>query len=413
MLIDVSDKAWRARRRWRAALSAIFLASAGLTASCGSEEAPTTNQEPATPPPVVYASARTSAPASVAAGDTIVVSCTLVDAQGLVSQPPSDADLEIVFVPKDSVKTDESGKTVAVRAGRVDVRCTFPSFGVGDDVGAEIAITPGPIASVDTAVSATSVVAGGDVTATCIAHDAFGNVVPDAKPTLTSAPSDAGNVVTDLKGNFTHAGVYDLACTIPGATTHAMPIEVVAGPPASIVISPTPMKTLYSVGSVVTVETLVADQYNNPIANAPTQYDSSPNASGVLGANHFQYLANGFYTLLATVAPPTSTGQPLVAQVQIEVGGNGPTIECDRPNDGGMINANPGSVVAIGDARGNRVFGADHDALRDQLREHRRHRQERRAEHAHVLLLGLQYLGGREPTLLRYRRSEAHPARGG
>ena len=332
--IDVSGKV-------RRALSAAFVVCAALTASCGSDE------EPVAPPPTqnVYTGARTAAPATVAAGDEVVVSCVLLDVQGNASQPAEGTELAIVFVPSDSVQKDASGQIIAVRAGRVDARCTFPSLGVGDDVGAQIAITPGPVASIDTALSATSVVAGGDVTATCIAHDAFGNVVPDAKPSLASAPTDAGNVVTGLTGKFTHAGIYDLACEIPGAKTRPLPFEVVPGPPAKLIITPSPTKAVYPIGSVVTIETLVADQYDNPIVDAPTQYASAPGASSTLGSNHFQYLANGFYTLSATVPAPTATGQPLVAQVRIEVDGNGPTIEC--PTDGTMLNAAPGSIVTL------------------------------------------------------------------
>jgi hypothetical protein len=337
MPIDVSDRA-------RRALSAAFVVSAALTASCGSDDVPDG------PPPTtqgVYAGARTTAPATIAAGDTVVVSCVLVDPQGQASQPPKDTALAIVYAPSDSVQTDAAGKTIAVRAGRVDVRCTFPSLGVGDDVGAQMAITPGPVASVDTALSATSLVAGGGVTATCTAHDAFDNVVPNAKPSLTSAPTDDGNVITGLTGKLTHAGIYQLACAIPGAKAQGVPIEVLPGPPATLVLSPNPMKVVYPIGSVVTIDTRVADQYKNPIGNAPTQYNSSPNASSLLGSNHFQYLANGFYTLSATVPPPTSTGKALVAQVEIEVDGNGPTIECNGPTDGAMLNAAPGSSIAF------------------------------------------------------------------
>ena len=325
-------------------LSAGAIVFAALTAGCGSDEDPS-DAPPATP--AVFGGARTTAPATVAAGDEVVVSCVLVDAQGTTVQPPKDAELAIVFAPSDFVQKDAAGKTIAVRAGRVDARCTFPSLGVGDDVGAPITIKPGPVASVDTALSAKSVVAGGKVTATCTAHDAFGNVVPDAKPTLGSAPTDAGNVITGLEGKFTHAGIYDLGCAIAGAKTHAMPIEVVPGPPAKLVLSPSPTKVVYPIGSVVTVETLVADTFDNPIINAPTTYGSAPSASSQLGPNHFQYLTNGFYTLSATVPPPTSTGKPLVAQVEIEVDGNGPTIDCNSPADGSMLNAAPGSSVAF------------------------------------------------------------------
>jgi hypothetical protein len=341
MLIDVSDRARRALFALFVVCTAALLTA--FTAGCGSDDEPP-------PPPqtqAVYTAARTTAPATVLAGDKITVSCVLLDAQGNASQPPPESDLKIVFVPSDSVQTDASGSTIAVRVGPVSTRCTFPSLAVGDDVGAKIAITPGPVASVDTALSTTALVAGGDVSATCTAHDAFGNVVPDAKPILTSTPTDAGNVITDFKGHFTHAGIYDVACEIPGAKTNAVPIEVVAGPPAALVISPTPTKVVYPVGSVVTVETLVADEFNNPIINAPTTYGSAPSASSTLGTNHFQYLANGFYKLSATVPPPTKSGQPLVAQVEIEVDGNGPTIECTSPNDGSMLLAAPGSIIAF------------------------------------------------------------------
>ncbi len=316
------------------------LVACALTTGCHSE--PTAS---AAPPPVV--AAVTSAPSSVAAGDTIVVSCVLVDATGKVLQPTADDAQEIVFSPADSVATDMDGNTIAVRAGQVDVRCAFPSLSVGDPTGAEIAITPGPIASVDTDVSATSVVAGGDLSATCTAYDAFGNLVPSSDATLTSTPTDGGNTVTGLQGTFTRAGLYDLACTIPGAASQSVEVEVVPGPPATIVVTPNPTKALYPVGSVVTVETLVSDAFNNPITDAPTDYASMPAASAALGEQHFQYLADGFYTLQATVPPPTTTGSPLVAQVQIEVGGIGPVIDCDSPDDGTMLNMAPGASVAF------------------------------------------------------------------
>lgn len=337
MPFDVSDRA-------RRVLSAGVIALAALTAGCGSDDDP--DNAPATTQ-AVYTGARTTAPATVAAGDEVSVTCVLVDPKGEAVQPPKDAELVVVFAPSDSVKKDATGKIIAVRAGRVDARCTFPPLNVGDDVGAPFTINPGPVASVDTALSTKSVVAGGEVTATCTAHDAFGNVVPDAKPTLGSAPTDAGNVVTGFKGKFTHAGIYDLGCAIPGAKTHAMPIEVVPGPPATLVVSPSPTKVVYPIGSVVTLETLVSDQFSNPIINAPTTYGSAPSASAQLGPNHFQYLANGFYTLTATVATPTTTGKPLVAQVEIEVDGNGPTIDCNSPTDGAMLNAAPGSNVSF------------------------------------------------------------------
>src|SRR5262249_36012417 len=50
----------------------------------------------------------------------------------------------------------------------------------------------------------------------------------------------------------------------------------------------------------------------------------------------------------ATVPTPTATGMPLTADVQIEVGGVGPTITCDSPLDGTMSNLAPGSTLSFG-----------------------------------------------------------------
>ncbi|APR76045.1 Hypothetical protein A7982_01392 [Minicystis rosea] len=351
---DLSERLHSARRRWKTCLSFALFATLAATTGCGggsnvdASSATSGGSSSSGGETAALASAKTIAPASVAAGDTILVSCVLVDVKGELQQPAKDVEQALVFTPVDSVQTDESGNVIAVRAGAVDVRCEFPALGLGDPTGASITITPGPVASVDTTLDTTSVVAGGDVKATCTAYDAFGNVVPDAKPTLTSTPMDGGNVLSGLQGKFTHAGLYDVACEVPGAEPRPVELEVVPGLPAAIVISPVPTKALYPVGSVVSVKPLVTDEYDNPIINAPVAYTSAPSASSTLGNNHFQYLTGGFYDLTATVAPPTKTGEPLTASTQIEVGGVGPAIDCDSPLDGAMLNVAPGSSVNFG-----------------------------------------------------------------
>jgi hypothetical protein len=346
MSIDLFERSDLARAPWRAGLACAL--AAALTAGCGGDGEIQASAGSGGMPAPEAVSAKTIAPKSVAAGDTIAVSCVLVDAKGDIQQPAKGVEQDVVFAPADSVHADMSGTTIAVRAGTVGVTCSFPTLGIGDPTGASIEITPGPVAYVDTALSTESLVAGGDVTATCTAYDAFGNVVPDAQPTLSSMPKEGGNVVTGLTGNFTHAGLFDLACEVPGAMPRPVQLEVVPGLPASLVISPVPTMALYPVGSVVSVQPLVADMYDNPITNAAVAYASAPSASSTLGSNHFQYLGAGFYTLTATVDLPTATGQPLTASAQIEVGGVGPTIACNSPLDGAMLNTAPGSSVAVG-----------------------------------------------------------------
>ncbi len=357
MTIIPSERARLARAPWRTSLSCALAVTLVTTVGCGGgdgqvDDSSSTSSSSSSAgsgggTPAGPKSAKTTAPDAVSAGDMIVVSCALVDADGTVEQPGSDVVPALIFTPSDSVQVDASGNAVAVRAGPVQVQCSFPSLGIEDPKGASITIKPGPVASVDTVLDVTSVTAGGDVTATCTAHDAFGNEVPDAQPTLTSTPSDAGNVATGLQANFTHAGLFDVACEVSGAEVRPVELEVVPGLPATLVVSAVPTKALYPVGSVVSLDALVADQYQNPIGDAPVAFASAPSATSALGDDHFQYLTGGFYTLSATVPLPTQSGAPLTATVDIEVGGVGPTIDCGSPADGAMVNLAPGASVTF------------------------------------------------------------------
>ncbi|HZU85102.1 MAG TPA: hypothetical protein VE987_19355, partial [Polyangiaceae bacterium] len=55
----------------------------------------------------------------------------------------------------------------------------------------------------------------------------------------------------------------------------------------------------------------------------------------------------GTYTVTAQVAQPTQGGADLTANVTVVVGGVGPTITCDGPSNGSMVNAAPGTLVVF------------------------------------------------------------------
>src|SRR5262249_9647253 len=67
----------------------------------------------------------------------------------------------------------------------------------------------------------------------------------------------------------------------------------------------------------------------------------------LFGGGRFRYASEGLYTVSAHVAPQTPAGVPLDASVTIEVGGVGPTIKCDSPLNGAMVNIAPGSNVTF------------------------------------------------------------------
>jgi len=129
------------------------------------------------PPPdedgVVRISLETHAPAKVAAGDTISVSCTLIenDIESMVSG--------VVVATAESSVIRMNGAIVARTAGTVEVACALPDRGLVDVTPATVEIVAGPAANLVTTITPDPVVAGNSIAATCVVYDAFGNEITD------------------------------------------------------------------------------------------------------------------------------------------------------------------------------------------------------------------------------------------
>lgn len=311
----------------------------------------------------VPVAAETIAPAEVAAGERIEPTCLLLDEDGTTFAPPPGVVPTLRWAPAGSVEPAGVGAT-AIVAGDVEVSCLFPTLLVGDDTPALVHIRPGPAATVHTEVEPRSVEAGGGAAARCEVFDAFGNVV-DATPTLSVLPTD-GTTIAGLSTSFTRSGVYDVACIVPGAEGEPAQVEVVPARPAHLVFARVPDAPVYAIGQVIEVRSIVTDRYGNPVADVPVSMRSTPVESERLGETRFRYAADGRYVVTGFVEGPTEGGRPVSAATDIVVNGNGPSIRCDAPGDGAMINVAPGTVVtfrgSVEDASGIRsvrVNGGD------------------------------------------------------
>ncbi len=288
----------------------------------------------------------TVAPASVQAGTTLSVSCLLLDDMGQTFAPPDGVSASLRFVPEDSVQRQDDGSYVATRAGEVEVACTFSSLRLTDDTPSVVQITPGDPARVVTHVAPDSMPADAETLVSCDVYDAYGNPITDTTPSLRAEPPDEANIFDGQYGRFPRAGHYDVYCDLPGAESMPDRLEVYPNVPASLLISRVPDQPVYAQGQVIEIQSLVFDRLGNPVTDAEVTVTSSP-AGQQLGAARFRYMADGRYTLTATVTPPTESDIPLTASTEVIVDGNGPTIGCDDPLDGAILDQTPGGTITF------------------------------------------------------------------
>ncbi len=293
------------------------------------------------PPPIDIPNpvrVETTAPDTIRVGERLEVDCTIFDAEG---ERYSDIGRipELRFAPSGSI---EDARPVV--AGSLEVSCAFPDLMLIDDSPAEVRVLPGSVAELLTTVDRASLEAGESLDVGCEAFDAFGNRVEDFAPTVSVEPTVEGNETSDRRVVFTKAGLYDVSCTLDGAETQPERVEVTPTRPAALAIARVPDQMVYGIGQVLEIASVVTDRYDNVIEDADVRVTSSP-AGGQLGRPRLRYDADGRYRVVARVAPPTESGEPLVRQTTVVVNGDGPQIRCEGPGDGAMIRAAAGSTV--------------------------------------------------------------------
>src|SRR5262249_4237112 len=212
---------------------------------------PGCSQLPAAPdagPSTAAVAIEASAPASLFAGTTMDVACTLLDAKG---QPVSGGAAATVVVGDTQVLQPVGGATFkGHRAGSTTVTCRSGSL--TDATPATTLVLPGSPAVVTTRGASASVVAGSPVAVTCAAADGEGNDASGVElPTLSLGSVDAGSI-GDGSVTFTKAGAQTVTCAFGTVKGDAAPVTVAAARPASLSLALAPVQSSYRPGSTVT-----------------------------------------------------------------------------------------------------------------------------------------------------------------
>lgn len=288
----------------------------------------------------------TTAPAEVRAGDLIAVSCTLLNDNGEVDIVEGN----VIATPEDAIAR-EGADVIAVQAIDVEVACELDDPHIIDPTPAVVHVVAGPPAKVVTTAEPNPITAGETLQVGCEVFDLYDNPIPTAEPSFTLTPSDDGNRIDGLTAVMTRAGTFEAACEIPGAIGQGVDVQVLPALPASIVLGKVPDQSVYAVGSVVEITHQVFDRFGNLVALAPVTTESTAiTGSGPIlpmGADSFQYMSEGRYRVVATVAPPTDGDVEVSASLQIAINSNGPALLCDSPGDATMRNIAPGTVLTF------------------------------------------------------------------
>lgn len=311
-------------------------------------------------PPVVITGVETLVrETEVAAGTAIYVNCQTLGEDGEPVLPDEPVEKLLQTAPAESFGTPDSEDELVVlptRTGAVTITCALPELGLIDPTPAEVIVTEGRPHTVVTSVSPSVITAGEQVTATCDVFDAYDNPIEEPRVTLRVTPESSGIRIGGLTALVERAGLFEATCEVRGATnTFSDTFETLPGPPSTLAIGVEPNQRVYQVGQVVEVVASVADRYNNVIARPNLSVTSTPD-TGRFGQTRFRFPEEGTYDLLARINGPTDGGIELTATAQVVVNGTGPSIRCDEPVDGGILNMRPGNTLmfqgAVGDVHG-------------------------------------------------------------
>jgi len=281
-------------------------------------------------------------PASVAAGTSATVTCAATDAQG----KPVSIQFMVDVSPSEGVTTTQGGapgqfSLKSTKVGTYDVACRNVDASLKDKTPASLEVTPGPLATVTTALDPATIAAGGDSQVACAAFDTYGNSLTieftiAAPEGLTVTIAGTGGSVTGTK-----AGTYDITCGPKDGTKADLKgakLTIQAGEAVKLTLGLVPAKAAYAVTDTVQVTWTLVDAYDNPVAGGAVDPFTVDPASGTTdkGGGSFTFDAEGIYTFATCVTGNSS----VCAQIQAVCDGTAPTLVITFPERGATLTGN-------------------------------------------------------------------------
>lgn len=310
------------------------------------------------------------ASAALTVGQTQQFTAAILDKKGRPIE-----DLGVAWsVEGEGAHIDNKGHLVAVKAGTVTVIATVEAY-ENSRATASLTIAPEPVASLDTALSPPSIVAGQPAQLTVTAKNAVGNGIADVEvqtqATSEGTTLDKTSALTDATGQAvftisTGAKVQQHQLTIQaGAHQATVAFQTEPGPPAAVRITASPTEIV--AGEEGRIHITVRDQADNPVPGATVQLRANSEGTTITPA---QMTTDDQGQATAVVRAKTGTG---ANQVQVSVSGvqeapmatfqslSGPpariTLQADRTTT--VAGDKVPLTLGILDAHGNRVAGAE------------------------------------------------------
>lgn len=287
-------------------------------------------------------------PSQVAAGTALQFACTAVDlygnaiAQGLglVSEPVQpQPPAGLVLTP--------------TLAGPLQVACAVE--GKQDPTPVLLSVTAAVPRHLHTLLEPPQITAGNAAQLSCLARDAYGNLVPDFPFSLDLA---AAVTVKGLYATSTKAGKHQVQC-VPESlawdlfTLHPALLDVQPAEPAQLAIQAVPAKLVYKQEEKVQFLSAVRDAYDNLIAGAKVDLSVVSPAKGykILDETTVRFALDGSYQLAFVV----QSAPAIQAQHSVLVDGTPPLLTIDYPPWGSTLDGKPS--VAVKGSAGDQTSG--------------------------------------------------------
>ncbi|WP_378146329.1 beta strand repeat-containing protein [Cnuibacter sp. UC19_7] len=231
------------------------------------------------------------ATATVVQGGTTAFTLTGTDAAG---NPVNVDDATLTAAPTDTIDGH------SIRFSGAGVRTVTATLN-GITTTAEITVTPGPLSAL-TITPATQTVTQGDTTGfTITGTDTAGNPVDTSGAVLSS--NIRADTITGTSVTFSGAGTHIVTATLDGVSTSAS-IEVVAGPLATLTVTPATATVTQSNTTVFTITG--TDTAGNPV-NVDAATLSSTAEKDVVDGRAVTFSGAGTRTITATLGDITAT----------------------------------------------------------------------------------------------------------